>query len=147
METFHLHFAQPWPLSVFRLDGSRERLPEGPGAYALGAADRTSFQYPWGTSPVFYIGQSDALEQRLGEHRKYIEQAIANHYRYWWPRYQYGAAFGAVVAVYPGVGGKGSAQVEKELVEEFWEMFGAIPVANSAWPRSLPEPIGKEDDA
>ena len=107
MKDFHLRFflERRWPDgqdSALTSDSfNMGEVPEGAGAYVLGSSDGTMFIYPWGTSPVFYIGQSSNLKRRLQEHRLLIEKAEADHEEdYWWPRYQYGASFGTDVAWY-----------------------------------------------
>lgn len=46
-------------------------IPENGGVYVLGTTS-TPLTYPWGTSPVYYIGQSANLRRRFNEHRGYI---------------------------------------------------------------------------
>ena len=147
MKKFHVHFLEPWADDFCSLTDS-DKFPEAPGAYVMGSADGTVFQYPWGTSPIYYIGKSDNLWQRLSEHKRHTSGAEEDYYQYWWPRYQYGAAFGSDIAVYlANSNDKSSDQLERELIEGFWEVFGSIPVANGAWPKVLDEPKGDEDDA
>ena len=139
MKDFHLRFGvnrHGWPeRDVFDLlghDALEERLePSTNGAYVLGTADGTMLVYPWGSSPVFYIGSSENLLVRVGEHASHIREAIQDHTQNYWPRYQYGAAFGTHCALYHGEGRK----IEADLINDFYGYFGAIPVANGAWPR------------
>lgn len=120
------------------LAGGVDGVPETGGAYVLGTSDGTMFTYPWGSSPVFYIGKADNLQNRLSEHKAHIESCSDDHERlHWWQRYQYGAAFGADCGYYSRRGPEDVQNVEADLMECFYEAFGAIPVANSAWPRRI----------
>ena len=100
MKDFHLRFClsrRGWYTRLFDLlkDGV-DAVPGTDGAYVLGTHG-TMLTYPWGSSPVFYIGKADDLKRRLSTHRKYILAAMDDHDEiYWWQRYQYGAAFGAI---------------------------------------------------
>lgn len=85
-----------------------------------------------------YIGKAKNLRDRVIEHKKYILNARDNHEElYFWPRYQYGAAFGAHVAWYSRRGPEDPQNVEAYLIEKFYETFGAIPTANSYWPSRI----------
>lgn len=143
MRDFHLRFCalkhgwpepfQSQPLDLLD-DATLDELPRTEGVYIIGTGDGTMLVYPWGTSPVFYIGRSDQLRRRLRSHRKHTCSAIADHDDRWWPRYQYGASFGAHVAYYER---KDSKAFEAEIVTDFFYAFGSIPAANSAWPRDI----------
>ena len=140
MRDFHLRFCldRDWYdglIDLFNEDGDEDQLPETGGAYILGTS-RTMLTYPWGSSPIFYIGKAKDLRDRVIQHRKYIVKARDNHDElYFSPRYQYGAAFGAHVAWYSRNGPEDPQNVEAYLIEKFYETFGAIPTANSSWPR------------
>ena len=146
MKDFHLRFTTDW---FDYLDDLLEKdilsIPERDGAYILGATDGTMFTYPWGSSPVFYIGKADNLRKRLADHRKYIKGAQTDHEKInWWPRYQYGAAFGAAVAFYLCQKNKDPNDLEAELINDFYYQYGSIPTANGAWPKGIKEPENGE---
>ena len=99
--------------------------------------------YPWGTSPIFYIGKATKLRRRLETHKKHIRSAEDDHEEtYWWQRYQYGAAFGADCAYYSHSGPQNVQNIEARLIERFYRVFGAIPAANSSWPREIRHVVG-----
>jgi len=75
MKDFHLRFFMEnrWPSDDLKNDLTSEEfyfsnIPEKSGAYILGTNDGTMFKYPWGSSPIFYIGQSKNLNSRLTNH-------------------------------------------------------------------------------
>lgn len=156
MRDFHLRFAlnaiadihntnesgwydnEDW--AVFDLvNGEIEDVPNEPGGYVLGTADGTALVYPWGTSPVFYIGKAETstgLRGRLQEHAKLTREFMDDHTAHNWPgnwrtRYQYGAAFGAH-AVWYLAGDIKPLKVEETLIDSFYHIYGSIPVANGA---------------
>ena len=143
MRDFHLRFCleRDWYNGLIDLlndDEDEHQLPETGGAYVLGTS-ATMLIYPWGASPIFYIGKANNLRTRLLQHKRHIQDAHDNHDEYFWPRHQYGAAFGAHVAWYSRHGPENPQNVEAYLIEKFYEAFGAIPAANSNWPgRILP---------
>ena len=143
MKDFHLRFCldkRGWYTGFLDLleEGSVEDSPTVGGAYVLGTADGTMLTYPWGESPIFYIGRADNLRKRLFDHRKYTIGAEEDHERLnWWPRYQYGAAFGADCAYYSRHGQENPQNIEALLVEQFYLTFGSIPVANAQWPKKI----------
>ena len=137
MKDFHLRFhVEEWPSGSLDLLTADERdLPDESGAYVLGASGDTAMIYPWGTSPIYYIGKADSLRDRLIQHRRHIEGAAANYWeRWWWPRYQYGAAFGASCSWFLA-GDREPSALEAILVTEFYQHYGSIPVTNRVWPR------------
>lgn len=146
MKSFHLAFHEKaWPDTspVDLLAVKDKKLPTVGGAYVLGTSGETMLVYPWGTSPVYYIGKADDLRQRLLGHRKAIQGAIADYWdRWWWPRYQYGAAYGAACVWFES--GEPKAK-EAELVSEFYMRYGSIPVANTHWPKT-PKQGTQSDD-
>ena len=145
MKDFHLRFFDDWPDSVVDLLATDpDEIPNGPGAYVLGTGGETLLTYPWSNSPVFYIGKADSLRRRLESHKKFTEGAKEDYWeKWWWPRYQYGAAFGVSCAWYSSES-KSPAALEADLVAKFYEYFGSIPVANTRWPKEPPE--GSQDD-
>ena len=114
--------------------GEVSDVPDEPGAYVLGTADGTMLVYPWGLSPVYYIGKAMRLHARLSDHRKYTQRALDDHTPFWRPRIQYGAAFGAH-AVWYTVGDMDPQNIEATLINSFYRTYGSIPAANQSWPR------------
>ena len=145
MRDFHLRFCleRGWYSGLIDLLNATDddpRIPVTGGAYVLGTSD-TMLTYPWGSSPIFYIGKARNLRLRLSQHRKNILYAIGNHDEYYRPRHQYGAALGTNVAWYSRKGPELPHNVEADLVEYFYLSFGSIPVANSQWPNRIrPQP-------
>lgn len=115
------------------INGNIEDVPDIGGGYVLGTADGTMLVYPWGTSPIFYIGKATGLRRRLQDHRKALEECIADHAsersKVLSPRYVYGAAFGAH-AVWYLAGKIAPPKVEEVLMASFRDAYGSIPVAN-----------------
>ena len=140
MRDFHLRFAlgekgTRWNGGLIDLLGKKDKtkkLPTTGGAYVIGTAE-TMLTYPWGTSPIFYIGKSGNLRQRLTGHRKSMLSARREHEQSFWPRHQYGAALGAHVAWYSRKGQQDPQNLEADLIEAFYYTFGAIPTANAKW--------------
>ena len=150
MKEFNLRFfiERRWPDNLCDLlEIDENDLPTTSGAYVLGSSDGTNFVYPWGSSPIFYIGQSNNLKKRLLTHKKHILSAIENHDElYWWPRYQYAASFGAKLAWYSVRGTQNPNKLEADLITSFYDMYGSIPVANGTWPSGLRPKHGSRDD-
>lgn len=120
------------------LEDEKSLIPDEPGAYVLGTGDGTMIAYPWGTSPIYYIGKADILRNRLSDHRKHTLGARKDHQEVaWWPRYQYGAAFGTDCVWYLAHDDMDPKNLEATLVESFYWAYGAIPVANHKWPKHL----------
>ncbi|MDE0004962.1 MAG: hypothetical protein OXQ29_19905 [Rhodospirillaceae bacterium] len=141
MRDFHLAFERRWP------DGGPVALaehaaPDEPGACVIGTADGTMLTYPWATSPVFYIGKAGNLSERLATHRRWTKEARQNYWDWWWPRYQFGASFGADVAWFLAKPEEDPGALEAALVNDFYQRFGSIPVANRVWPQT---PSGDDD--
>ena len=102
--------------------------------------------YPWGTSPIFYIGKATNLHRRVIQHSKQIQKARDNHDVYWAPKHQYGGAFGAHVAWNSTKGPQDPQNVEANLIEKFYDAFGAIPTANGTWPGRIRPKRGRQDE-
>ena len=118
-------------------------IPDEPGAYVLGAGNGTMITYPWGVSPIYYIGKASNLRNRLSGHKKHTLGAKNDHEKeYWWPRYQYGAAFGADCVWYIAHNDMDPQNLEARLVESFYWAYGAIPVTNHKWPKHLEPKLG-----
>lgn len=138
MRDFDVRFVQDWPSMnvVDLLTVAPEQLPESGGVYMLGTAN-TPLIYPWGTSPIYYIGQSGNLRERLGSHRDVIAKGrnFGGYYgNNWWPRYQYAIAFGADCCWFEPKKDNTPANLEAELIQEFYDHIGALPAANGSWP-------------
>lgn len=151
MRDFHLRFyiEKRWYDGLEELINDSDTIdciPSKPGAYVLGSSDGTMLTYPWGSSPIYYIGQSSDLFKRIKTHKNYIQQAIKDHEEYWWPRYQFGASFGADVAWYSARGTQNPNCLEADLMNLFYETYGSIPLANGTWPTGLRPKIGSRDD-
>ncbi len=142
-------------------------IPDKPGAYVLGTRDGTMITYPWGVSPIYYIGKASDLRNRLLNHKKHTLGAKKDHTagvrrmhqqdtgqkhirseqnkdhpeRGWWPRYQYGAAFGADCVWYAH-DDMDPQNLEARLIESFYWAYGAIPVTNHKWPKHLEPKLG-----
>ena len=120
------------------LEDEKSDIPDEPGAYILGTADGTMITYPWGVSPIYYIGKASNLRNRLSVHRKHTLGARNDHQEdTWWPRYQYGGAFGADCVWYLAHDDHDPQNLEATLIESFYLTYGAIPVANHKWPSHL----------
>ena len=125
------------------LEDEASDIPDEPGAYVLGTRDGTMITYPWGVSPIYYIGKASNLRNRLSDHKKHTLGAKKDHTeRAWWPRYQYGAAFGADCVWYLAHDDNDPQNLEARLVESFYWAYGAIPVANHKWPKDLEPKLG-----
>jgi hypothetical protein len=138
MRGFHLQF---YSLGSYKgvLDllarGNLDEIPEEPGAFVLGTNDGTKFIYPWGSSPIFYIGQAANLRKRLLLQRNSAAQAAQDwSAKSWWPKYQYSAAFSGDCAWYCARGSQQASAVAANLLMDFREQYGAIPVANAVPP-------------
>ena len=142
MREFHLRFClhqKGWYNGLIDLlgdEGKESTIPNTGGAYVIGTAG-TMLIYPWGSSPIFYIGKAKDLRARLIGHRTSMLKALEDSDQYWWPRHQYGAAFGAHVAWYSIKGREEPQNIEATLVEAFYDAFGAIPCANATWPNRI----------
>ena len=149
MRDFHLRFVQDrwFDDMVDLLKDDLAEIPTTSGAYVLGSSDGTNLIYPWGRSPVFYIGKSKALKRRLMAHRRFTEDAIDDHEALnFWPRYQYGASFGVTCAWYTNSPERTAGQLEAQLINEFYDLYGSIPTANGSWPSGIPKPkTGKRE--
>ena len=104
MKTFHLRFTLAERRSadgqIDLVSPNRDettQAPDGGGAYVLGAVT-TTLIYPWGDSPVFYIGKAARLRRRLRTHRANARKAASEHDKHWHPRHRYAEAFGAIPA-------------------------------------------------
>ena len=112
-----------------------EDIPEEPGVYVM-LSDHTEYEYPWGKSQVYYIGESKNLRTRLRIHKRYCKQAISKPPReYFYARYEYAAHHGCNVGWVMSKTGKDTKTIENDLLVDFAKYYGAKPVANgqSGW--------------
>lgn len=147
MKKFHIRFSNYSDLHIVDdlLTVDLDQISDVPGAYILGTSGETVLTYPWATSPIFYIGKADSLRRRLMDHKKFTLGAMEGYRKiWWWPRYQYGAAFGVSCAWYE-CKETTPTQLEARLVAKFYEYFGSIPIANTRWPKE-PKQGTKDDD-
>ena len=108
-------------------------IPSEPGAFVFGTNDGTKFIYPWGSSPIFYIGQTEDLRRRFSNHRRRIVEALQDvSAKSWWPRYQFSAAFARDCAWYRVQSGQRPQILAEDLIRDFRGQYGAIPVANAS---------------
>lgn len=151
MKDFHLRFYKEtrwFTDSVDLLECNLSKITDTAGAYVLGATDPTMLVYPWGSSPIYYIGKANNLRKRLSDHKKFTLGARKKHAEVnWWPRYQYGAAFGTTVAWYSVKGQQNPNDLESDLIDNFYDTYGALPAANGKWPKGIKKPTeGTRDD-
>jgi hypothetical protein len=140
MKTFHIRFCKR------KIDGIMSEivndhissLPDKAGVFILGTADGTNLVYPWGTSPIFYIGRTNNLYKWLKRFRESIKTAQQNPEDFWgYPRYQYSTAFGASLVWFAENGDNDARLFESEVIYSFYDFYGAIPVANGVWPSGI----------
>lgn len=120
------------------IDDDYESLPDGPGAYILRADGRWTWPYPWGQSPVFYIGKAKTLRDRLWDHWYAAGRAKNDEFpEYYYPVHNYEGAYAA--SYYPIATWQGMTPdaLEEELLGRFIRRYGARPVANgqTRWKR------------
>jgi hypothetical protein len=140
MKPFHLRFCRRQHDGIISdiLSDPILTIPDTAGIFLLGTADGTNLIYPWGTSPIFYIGTAKNLYERSDQYRESIQEAQKDHDNYWgYPRYQYGAAFGASLAWFRSNGAPDLKSIESDLIYCFYDRYGAIPVANGVWPSGM----------
>ena len=108
-------------------------VPPVGGAYVLVADPGAAFRYPRGQSGVFYIGKASNLRRRLLTHARYIAEARdSRKLTLYWPRYEYGARFGARYTFVRTRGTQTPAEIEARLLARFAEQYRSWPVANGA---------------
>lgn len=120
------------------LDWEENSVLTQPGAYVLMAEAETSFRYPNGESPVFYIGKADNLRRRLRTHRKKIRQAKNDRKLCLYvPRYEYGAAFGVRYSFIQARQEGFPSFLEILLMARFAKQYKSLPIANNTGSRKL----------
>ena len=98
----------------------------------------TTFPYPKGRSPVFYVGQSADLRHRLTVHRTYAFQAKSDRQLVlYWRRYEYAASYGCRFVYITTWDGVTARDLEADILARFATRFRSFPMTNSAgaWPR------------
>ena len=105
-----------------------------PGAYILVARDGVAFKYPRGDSPVYYIGMSNRLRNRVRMHRENIRKAREHReFSIYPPLAEYGCAYGEYFSIVTTeVTGINPAELEMRLMARFAKRYGSLPVANSS---------------
>lgn len=121
----------------WRIRHEKESIPRLPGVYVL-FGDHL-FDYPGGKSPVFYIGQSTNLRDRLYTHWRCSEQARSSDRReaLYLPRYEYAATYGYWYAFGRTWQGMTAKALEEKAMACFARRFRAFPVGKGAgsWSR------------
>lgn len=122
------------------VDSDYDDLPAVRGGYILMAKGRTIWRYPWGKSPVFYIGKSGrSIRERLWEHwdgarraKRYTADSLSEAI------YQYVAELPTRYVMVPTWRGMTPDSIEKELFAKFVQDYGARPIANGQmrWSRT-----------
>lgn len=117
-------------------------LEEGEsGIYIISATDGTKYTYPNGkTSPIIYIGKSDNLIRRLRDEHYYKglkrllddpDYGIAENFQIS-PLYQYMYYNGSHIDVFKCRGNQSSKNLESLFLNQFYQKYRALPVANGA---------------
>jgi excinuclease UvrABC nuclease subunit len=117
-------------------EANMEEIPAKSGVYIIVSRDK-SFIYPRSTSPVIYIGMSNNLQRRLRDHIKAINMIKSQPPRkrnelWWYSRYQYIVANGAKVYWLRTRGLQDQRNLERMLLDAFYNYYLAIPVGNGA---------------
>ena len=118
----------------------RHEVTEEEGVYILLTGDGTVFTYPGGRSPVFYIGQSGNLRNRLLTHLRYAKDArdLRQYDRY--PAiHEYAAEFGCRYSCIPCLPGDEGKWLEADIMLRFEEQFRVLPVACGSGSRDFGE--------
>jgi hypothetical protein len=106
-------------------------IPALPGVYVLFGSH--SFDYPVGRSPVFYVGQSDDLRERLTTHLTFAAEAKnGRKLALYYPRYEYAARFGRWYAFARTWQRLKPRAMEEMAMACFSNRYRAFPIANSA---------------
>lgn len=123
---------------------AEHEIPQAPGAYILFARSGIRFRYPKGESPIYYIGQSRGLRNRLKGHLKWSNQVrldTREQFPVYEPRYEYGGKFGGRYCFARTWQGLSPKALEDMIMARFAIKYGTFPVANgtSAWNRIIDE--------
>ena len=99
----------------------------------LHLADRgwNGFHLPCGRSPVFYIGQSKNLRNRLQDHLQFATEA-RDHRRYplYFQVYEYAARFGCRYTCISALSWDTPKELEADVMALFAKKFRCWPAAN-----------------
>lgn len=132
-----LHGEGRWPdqgvISDLLADSQLD-VPNASGVYILGTAGQ-ALVYPWGSSRVFYIGESADIRRRLQYHRRQTLKISDGKIRWDHERNQFGAAYGTECAWWTCVEGETPKGLEDRFLWDFWRRYGATPAANGQWTR------------
>lgn len=113
------------------IDDKYDDLPSGPGGYIIRASGRATWAYPWGRSPIYYIGKATNLRVRLWDHWDQARQArrdggnVRDR-----PVHNFEASFGSLYHTVPSWQRMTPDSIEQELMARFVNKYGARPVAN-----------------
>ena len=124
------------PSHVVELASLKKRqIVSAPGVYVLLGPEGTPYRYPRGASPVFYIGESSTLADRIDRHRlrtSTVQRGKASGIE--WPRYEYAAAHGCLVAAFPSLAttSKECRFIQDEVIALFAKFYGAPPIADAS---------------
>ena len=122
---------------------ARHDVSEESGVYILLSEDGTVFPYPGGLSPVFYIGRSKNLRNRLLTHHRYAKDARdVRHYDKYPQVCEYAAAFGCRYSFIECLSWDTPDELEFDIMARFGEAFRTLPVAcgSGSW-----EPVEQRD--
>jgi excinuclease UvrABC nuclease subunit len=117
-------------------EDSFRQLPSARGAYLI-VSNSQEFLYPKGKSRIIYIGKSKNLKSRLTTHRRHTFELIYSpkpkraeflHFA----RYQYMASYGAQIYWYTTRGTQDEGDLEKRLLDRFYDRYLSLPIANGA---------------
>lgn len=126
-----VHFLE----DVFKSCECLEDVPNEPGIYIM-VAKKGDFVYPKKKTPVFYIGTSKQLKNRLKRHLGRYKEAkddFKKHKSWNYSRYNYAVAFGADIYYMRITGRETSKALESKAMEGFYDKYGALPVGNGAF--------------
>jgi hypothetical protein len=131
--------AQP-PRDLSTINDDYDNHHTGAGGYILLAQGRTTWAYPWGRSPVFYIGKSGrSIRERVWEHWDGARHAKASQGdSLYYAVNHYTAEFSPRYVAIPTWQRMTPDSVEEELLGRFVKAYGARPVANNQtrWKRA-----------
>lgn len=121
--------------NAFLSDDCFDNVPNGAGIYIM-VAKKRKFVYPKKDSPVFYIGTSKHLRNRLKTHLKNYKLAKGdfNKHSSWnYSRYNYAVAFDTDIYYMRITGRENEKALESKAMEGFYNKYGALPVGNGAF--------------
>ena len=122
-------------LDLFEHQELIDKVKHKPGIYII-MSPTQKFIYPFGASPIIYIGTSNDLNRRLKEHIKYYGIAfehMKDNTRWIYGRYNYIIKYGGKVYYMLTQGRETNKALESKALEGFYDKFGALPVGNGAF--------------